>query len=45
MENGPDFGKSLSDQQIWDLAAFLHKDKGISAADYAALVGQPPAQL
>lgn len=29
------FGKSLTDQQIWDLAAFLQKDRGISAADYA----------
>jgi mono/diheme cytochrome c family protein len=31
------FGKSMTDQQIWDLAAFLHKDRGISAADYAKL--------
>ena len=31
------FGKSLTDQQIWDLAAFLQKDRGISAADYAKL--------
>jgi mono/diheme cytochrome c family protein len=29
------FGKSLTDQQMWDLAAFLQKDRGISAAAYA----------
>ena len=33
-----DFGKSLTDQQIWDLAAFLQKDRGIKASDYANLV-------
>lgn len=44
MTGMPDFSRSLSDQQLWDLAAFLHKDKGISAADYAALVGRPAAQ-
>jgi mono/diheme cytochrome c family protein len=32
-----DFGKSLNDRQIWDLAAFLQKDRGITAADYAKL--------
>ena len=31
------FGKSMTDQQIWDLAAFLQKDRGISAVDYAKL--------
>jgi mono/diheme cytochrome c family protein len=31
------FGKSMTDQQIWDLAAFLQKGRGISAADYAKL--------
>jgi mono/diheme cytochrome c family protein len=31
------FGKSLTDQQIWDLAAFLQKERGVSAADYAKL--------
>jgi mono/diheme cytochrome c family protein len=45
----PNFGKSFSDQQIWQLAAFLHKDRGIAPADYTALVApskpqQPPAQ-
>jgi mono/diheme cytochrome c family protein len=29
------FGKSFTDQQMWDLAAFLQKDRGISAAAYA----------
>jgi hypothetical protein len=29
------FGKSPTDQQMWDLAAFLQKDRGVSAADYA----------
>jgi mono/diheme cytochrome c family protein len=33
------FGKSFTDQQIWDLAAFLRKDRGISAANYAKLAG------
>ena len=32
-----DFGKSLTDQQIWDIAAFLQKDRGITVSDYAKL--------
>jgi mono/diheme cytochrome c family protein len=35
-----DFGKSLSDQQIWDLAAFLQQDRGIKASDYANLMAK-----
>ena len=35
-----DFGKSLTDQQIWDLAAFLHKERGVSAPDYAVLASK-----
>lgn len=31
------FGKSMTDQQMWDLAAFLQKDRGVSAQDYAQL--------
>ena len=35
-----DFGKSLTVQQIWDLAAFLQKGRGIKASDYANLVAK-----
>jgi mono/diheme cytochrome c family protein len=35
-----DFGKSLTDQQIWDIAAFLQKDRGITASDYAKLASK-----
>ncbi|MCM2292807.1 cytochrome c [Allorhizobium sp. BGMRC 0089] len=38
MTGMPAFGKSFSDDTLWSIAAFLHKDKGISAADYATLV-------
>lgn len=34
------FGKTMTDQQMWDLAAFLQKDRGISAQDYATLVAK-----
>ena len=32
-----DFGKTLTNQQIWDIAAFLQKDRGITASGYAKL--------
>jgi mono/diheme cytochrome c family protein len=35
-----DFGKTLTDQQIWDLAAFLHKDRGIAFSNYAELAAK-----
>jgi mono/diheme cytochrome c family protein len=35
-----DFGKSLTNQQIWDIAAFLQKDRGITASGYAKLVSK-----
>jgi mono/diheme cytochrome c family protein len=44
MKNGvrmtamPSFGKTQSDQTLWQLAAFLQKEHGISAQDYSALV-------
>jgi mono/diheme cytochrome c family protein len=31
------FGKSMTDQQIWNRAAFLQKGHGISAVDYTKL--------
>ena len=47
LENGvrmsgmPDFGRSLSEAQIWQLTAFLHAGRGIGAADYARLIAAP----
>jgi mono/diheme cytochrome c family protein len=49
MKNGvrmtamPSFGKTQSDQTLWQLAAFLQKEHGISAQAYNALVasGEP----
>jgi mono/diheme cytochrome c family protein len=38
MTGMPAFGKTQSDQTIWQLAAFLNKERGISAQDYTALV-------
>jgi mono/diheme cytochrome c family protein len=35
----PAFGKTLSDEQIWQLAAFLRTAPGMSAADFAARTG------
>ena len=44
MKNGvrmtamPSFGKTQSDQTLWQMAAFLQKEHGISSQDYNALV-------
>ena len=35
----PGFGKTLSDQQIWELVAFLHTAPGMSPQDFAARTG------
>jgi mono/diheme cytochrome c family protein len=37
MTGMPAFGKTQSDQTLWQLAAFLEKGRGISAQDYDAL--------
>lgn len=37
----PAFGKAFSDAQIWQVAAFLNKGRGISALDYGALSAAP----
>jgi hypothetical protein len=37
MTGMPSFGKTQSDQAMWQLAAFLSKGRGISAQDYDAL--------
>ncbi|MDO1584575.1 c-type cytochrome [Rhizobium oryzicola] len=37
MTGMPAFGNSFDDDSLWAIAAFLHKDKGISATDYATL--------
>jgi len=37
MTGMPSFGKTQSDQTMWQLAAFLSKGRGISAQDYDAL--------
>jgi mono/diheme cytochrome c family protein len=41
MTGMPSFGKTQSDQAMWQLAAFLLKGRGISAADYDALTAKP----
>ncbi len=38
----PAWGPSHTDDQIWDMVAFLVKLKGMSAADYKALVAAAP---
>lgn len=43
MTGMPAFGKSFSDEDLWALAAFAHKDRGISAADYLAMTATPAA--
>lgn len=35
----PAFGKSFSDEQVWQLAAFLRTAPGMSAADFAKATG------
>lgn len=39
MTGMPTFGKTLSDDQIWQLAAFLNKAPGMSAGQFASLTG------
>jgi len=38
----PGFGKSQTDEQIWDLAAFLCKAPGMSSGDFGAQTGIGP---
>src|SRR5690349_10373766 len=40
----PAFGDMLSDQEIWALAAFLHRSRGIAAPDFQTLSGIEPAK-
>ena len=46
MTGMPSFGKTQSDEQIWALAAFLHKVRGITPEEYETLakpsLGAPP---
>lgn len=35
----PGFGKTQTDEQVWELAAFLRKAPGMSAKDFAAQTG------
>lgn len=42
MTGMPAFGKSYGDDDLWALAAFLHKERGVSADDYATLVATKP---
>ena len=44
MTGMPAFGKTQSDEQIWAIAAFLHKSRGIAAQDFQTLSGVDPAQ-
>ncbi len=44
MTGMPAFGKTLSDGQIWAMAAFLHKSRGIAAQDFQTLSGVEPAK-
>jgi hypothetical protein len=37
----PAFGKTEPDQVIWQIAAFLHVEHGVTAQQFAALAGQP----
>ncbi len=41
MTGMPAFGRSFEDQQIWDIVAFLAKDKGITPEAYEALIAKP----
>ena len=40
----PAWGKTHTDEQIWNMVAFLQKLPGMTPAKYAALGGKPPAQ-
>jgi mono/diheme cytochrome c family protein len=42
MSGMPSFGKTQTDAQIWAIAAFLHKARGITAEEYQNLTGAPP---
>ena len=44
MTGMPAFGKTQSDEQIWAIAAFLHKSRGIATQDFQTLSGVDPAQ-
>ncbi|MDI1253325.1 cytochrome c [Thermomonas sp.] len=40
----PAWGKTHTDEQIWNMVAFLQKFRGMTPAQYAQLGGKPPAQ-
>jgi mono/diheme cytochrome c family protein len=40
----PAWGKTHSDEQIWDMVAFIRKLPGMTPGQYAALGGKPPAE-
>ena len=40
----PAWGKTHTDQQIWNMVAFIRKLPGMTPAQYAALGGKPPAE-
>jgi mono/diheme cytochrome c family protein len=40
----PAWGKTHTDDQIWNMVAFLQKFRGMTRAQYAQLGGKPPAQ-
>ncbi|MCJ0824801.1 c-type cytochrome [Luteimonas sp. 50] len=40
----PAWGKTHTDDQIWDMVAFLQKLPGMTPTQYAALGGKPPAE-
>lgn len=41
MSGMPSFGKTQPDEQIWAIAAFLHKSRGISDQQFRELTGAP----
>lgn len=40
----PAWGKTHSDEQMWNMVAFLHKLPGMTPAQYESLGGKPPAE-
>ncbi|MEO8849290.1 MAG: cytochrome c [Casimicrobiaceae bacterium] len=40
----PAWGKTHTDEQIWNMVAFLQKFRGMTPAQYAQLGGKPPMQ-
>ena len=40
----PAWGKTHTDQQIWNMVAFIRKFPGMTLEQYAALGGKPPAE-